>query len=352
MNPFIQVITAFILGATLVYFAVPVIVKLSVTKKLYDLPDERKLNKDRIPTLGGIAIFIGVSLATLLTIYKLSFPELRYIFAATIIMFFVGIRDDLMIMSADKKLIAQILCALILIIPENIRFTNLYGLFGWTEINYMASFTVSFLTILAIINAMNLIDGIDGLASSIAGMASLFFGVLFFNLGEFRYAILSFSIAGSLFTFFFYNVFGRDNKIFMGDTGSLILGLLLAVLTIKFNEISFSVKHDHFAPVLSMAILIVPLYDMVRIALVRIFRKKSPFTPDTNHIHHKLIRLGFSHLQSSIILISVNLFLILSVYLLRFLDIHIQVLALIFLAGAFSLVPEISKKRTGKNVDQ
>lgn len=341
MAPIIQIIASFLIGSVLVYISVPVIVRLSIAKKLVDIPNERKVNKTPIPNLGGIALFLGITIATLLSIYKSAFPDFRYVLTAMIILFFIGIKDDILIISPRKKFIAQLISAFIIIVLGGIRFTSLHGLFGFYEINYGLSFALTTLAIVAIINALNLIDGIDGLASAIGILASLLFGALFYFSEHINYAIVSFAITGSLVSFFFFNVFGRKNKIFMGDTGSLLLGLLLSVFAIKYNEFSLSMSNEanSFAPVLSLAILAIPIFDMIRLFAVRILQNKSPFAPDINHIHHKILKLGFNHLSSTIILTSANIILIATVFAFRSVNNNILLLILISVGTFFSFVP-------------
>jgi UDP-GlcNAc:undecaprenyl-phosphate GlcNAc-1-phosphate transferase len=231
-------------------------------------------------------------------------------------MFLMGLKDDTVGLSPNKKLIGQIIVTLYLIIACNIRFINLHGLFGIHEINYNLSLLISFITIIGLINSFNLIDGIDGLAAGIGTIISLTYGFSFLYFGQMEYAVLSFSVTGSLIAFFFYNVFGKENKIFMGDTGSLTLGVIFAVLTVLFNEIT-STNHNYnlvFAsPAISMAIMIVPIIDTIRVFYIRISQKRSPFSADMNHIHHHLIRITKNHLHASIILVIINsIFIILS----------------------------------------
>lgn len=343
MTPIIQTIIAFFIAGALVYFTIPVIVRLSILKKLYDVPNERKMNKTAIPNLGGVALFIGITLAVLLSFYKYDFPEFRYILAGMIIMFFIGVKDDIQNLSARKKLVAQMLCALILIIPGNIRFTDLHGILGINDINFTVSFIVSFTIIISIINAFNMIDGIDGLASAIGILASVILGYLFILTDQYQYSILCFAMTGSLIPFFIYNVFGRKNKIIMGDSGSLILGLLFAVLIINYNEISLTSGPDsrNFSPVLSLAIIIIPVFDMLRLIVYRIFQRKSPFSADINHIHHKILKLGSTHLNTTLIILIANLVLIVIVVVFRSANNNLMLLALILLTGLFSFIPRL-----------
>jgi UDP-GlcNAc:undecaprenyl-phosphate/decaprenyl-phosphate GlcNAc-1-phosphate transferase len=267
----------------------------------------------------GNLSFIGITLATLLSISNNPFPEFRFILSGMIILFFIGIKDDILIISAHKKFTAQILSALILLILGDMRFTNLHGMLGFHEINYAFSVFISLLSIVAIINAQNLIDGIDGLAASIGILATLLFGFTFFLVGQINYVILCAATTGSLISFFIYNVYGRKNKIFMGDTGSLILGLLLSVFVIQYNEFSISGNElvFNFSPVFSLAILAIPVFDMIRVFSFRIYHRKSPFSPDMNHIHHKYLQSGLSHRKINLILITANLFIIGIVFIFR-----------------------------------
>jgi UDP-GlcNAc:undecaprenyl-phosphate/decaprenyl-phosphate GlcNAc-1-phosphate transferase len=341
MTNILSIVQSFIIGALLVYLTVPVIVRVSHAKKLFDIPNSRKLNKTVVPNLGGIALFFGISVASFLSLNQLSFLDFRYIMTGIIIMFFIGIKDDILTLSANKKFIAQIIAALLIIIAGDIRFTNLHGIFGLHEINYITSLFISLLTIIAIINALNLIDGIDGLATSIGFLASVIFGAMFFQTGHIQYAIVCSAAAGSLFVFFGFNVFGKKNKIFMGDTGSLIIGIILAVLAIQFNEFSIEAvtPYSTFAPTMSLAILSLPLFDMVRVFLFRILRKKSPFIADMTHIHHKLLVINSSHLYCTTYLIGANLFFIGVAILLRNLNINIQIVILTAVVTMASLLP-------------
>lgn len=329
--PVIQLISSFLIGFILVIVSIPVIVRISREKHLYDEPNERRINKVVVPNLGGIAIFIGVSIATLLSLHRFEFIEFRYIQASMIILFFIGIKDDILIISARKKFIAQLLCALILIIPGDIRFTNLHGILGLYEINYVASIAITLLAIVAIINATNLVDGIDGLAASIGIFSSVIFGAKFLVTTNQDYAILCSALVGSLLAFLRFNVLGKTNKIFLGDTGSLLLGLLIAVQVIQYNEFALTTtaQETAFSPVFSLAILATPLADMIRVFAIRIINGRSPFSPDMNHIHHKLLKLGFSHFTSTIIIVLTNCFIITLAFAFRFLNKHLLMIFLI-----------------------
>ena len=348
--PTIQLISAFLIGLVLVYVSIPVIVRISKEKHLYDEPNERRIHKVVIPNLGGVAIFIGISIATLLSLHQFEFIEFRYIQASLIILFFIGIKDDILIISARKKFIAQVICALILIIPGGIRFTNLHGILGLYEIDYIFSVLITLLAIVSIINATNQVDGIDGLAASIGIFSSIIFGIKFLITFNEDYAILCMAIIGSLLAFLWFNVYGSTNKIFLGDTGSLILGLLIAVLVIQYNEFALTTTPQEisFSPVFSLAILATPLADMIRVFTIRIYKGKSPFAPDMNHIHHRLLKLGFSHFNSTLIIVFTNGFIITLAFAFRFLNKHALMALLIVVIFLLLQLPDLFLKRKRK----
>lgn len=348
--PIIQLISAFLIGLILVYVSIPVIVRISKEKHLYDEPDERRLHKVVIPNLGGVAIFIGISIATLLSLHQFEFIDFRYIQASMIILFFIGIKDDILIISPRKKFIAQVLCALILIVLGGIRFTNLHGILGLDEINYTLSVIITLLAIVSIINAINLVDGIDGLAASIGIFSSVIFGAKFLVTSNEDYAILCFAMIGSLLAFLWFNVYGSTNKIFLGDTGSLLLGLLIAIQVIQYNEFALTTTPQEisFSPIFSLAILATPLADMIRVFAIRIYKGKSPFAPDMSHVHHRLLKLGFSHFNSTIIIVFTNGFIITLAFAFRFLNKHVLMFLLIVVIFLLLQLPDLFLKRKQK----
>ena len=314
----LYIIASLSISFLVVFFSVPSIVKVAEKKNLFDEPDHRTSHQHAIPTLGGLALFAGfIFTIALLPDLKLM-PEENTIIAASIIVFFIGLKDDILVTAPLTKLAGQIVAAFILIFSGNIRITSLHGFYGITEIPYLASVSLTIFLIIVVINAFNLIDGIDGLSSGIGILTASVFGIWFYLFDEIQWSILSFSLVGGLVSFFFFNVFGTKNKIFMGDTGSLLLGLILSVLVIQFNEFNKITNHEfsvHAAPAVSFGILIIPLFDTLRVMFIRIITKKSPFHPDRNHIHHRLLDLGFSHFKASLIIIFVNIIFIIFVFL-------------------------------------
>ena len=303
MNIFFSLALSF----TIVYFVIPKIIKVSKIIKLYDVPNQRSAAKQIVPTLGGIAIFASFIISTIVSSNSLSINELKSMFVGVTIMFLIGLKDDIIGLSAKKKLVFQIATALYLVILGNYRITNLHGILGFQEIGYVIGVLISMVAIVGIINAFNLIDGVDGLASGIGILVSAILGVLFLSAGDYIYAIACFSLTGSLLAFYIYNVFGHTNKIFMGDTGSLILGIVVAALIIHFVEftpVSSSAMQGSVA--IALSLIIVPVIDTIRVFAIRISQKRSPFSPDMNHIHHNILKLTGNHLATSSIIIGVN----------------------------------------------
>lgn len=347
------VLGAFIIGFTLVTLSIPPILKVARAKKLFEPSDERKIHDGSIPSFGGVAIFIGFTISSIVATDGYTFDSLKYIVASVILMFFIGLKDDLMIISAKKKLIVQIFATVLLITLGNIRYTGFHGMIGIEEIHYLTSVLFTVFVMVVIINSFNLIDGIDGLASGLAMMAATVLGVWFYIAGHIQFSIMSFSLVGSLAGFFLYNVFGRKNKLFMGDTGSLVVGLVISTLIVKFNEFNI-VKSVPYAigaaPAVSFAIIIVPLVDTLRVMTIRISNGKSPFSPDKNHIHHRLLNLVSNHFKVTLIIVFSNLFLIGLALLFNHIsfDINIQ-FVLIFLAGTLlSFIPSLLARKAAK----
>ena len=290
------------------FLAIPVILQIAEQKNLYDIPDERKVHTRPVASLGGVGIFGGFLLACLLSIQGYINPEFQYFFAAALVIFFLGLKDDLMVLSATKKFIGQVIAASILIHLGGIRLDSMHGLFGFDQVPEGFGLALSYLTIIVVINSFNLIDGVDGLAASLGILAMLIFGVYFFAVAQQAYALLAFSMAGSLVAFMIFN--HHPAKIFMGDSGSLMIGLVNAILVIKFinvantSVVSFPVPS---AVAIGFAVLIVPLLDTLRVFSIRIINGRSPFTPDRNHVHHLLLQRGLSHAAVTFTCVGINI---------------------------------------------
>ncbi len=345
-----DIILAFITAFTLTYFAIPSIIHIAKIKHLVDEPGERRSHKVATPSLGGIGIFAGVIFSIMLWTPFTVFSELQYILCAFIIIFFIGAKDDIDPISPYKKMVGQIAAAFILVYKANVELTSLHGVFGIYDIPEFISIPLSVFTILVIINAFNLIDGINGLSGSIAILISFTLGVWFFLVDRIDLAIVSFSLIGATLAFLKYNV--TPAKIFMGDTGALLLGLICAILAISFIEYNKEVllNNNPYAiasvPAVTIGILILPLFDTLRVFTTRVLNGKSPFYPDRTHIHHLLIDTGLTHMQATAILVIVNAIFIVLVYLLQNMGtLNLLILLLVlasFLSG--SLYLSVTKK--------
>jgi len=290
------------------FLAVPVVLEVAEKKKLFDMPNERKVHTRLVASLGGVGIFGGFILASLLSIQGHLNSEFQYFFAAALVIFFLGLKDDLIILSASKKFIGQLIAASILIHLGGIRLDSMYGLMGFENLPEGFALALSYLTIIVVINSFNLIDGVDGLAASLGILTMLVFGSYFFAIGFQAYALLAFAMAGSLGAFMIFN--HHPAKIFMGDSGSLMIGLINAILVIKF----INVANDPLVAIpvssavaIGFAILIVPLLDTLRVFSIRIFNGVSPFTPDRNHVHHLLLDRGLDHASVTLTCVSANI---------------------------------------------
>src|SRR5438046_1482207 len=269
------------------FLAIPIVIQIAEGKKFVEGADERKIHKVPVPSLGGVGIFGGFLLASLLSISAYQNPEFQYFFAASIVIFFIGLKDDLIVLSATKKFIGQVIAASILIHLGDLRITSMRGLFGFNEVSEGFSIALSYLTIIVVINSFNLIDGVDGLAGTLGLLTMMLFGIYFFAIGMSAYSLLAFAMAGSLLAFLIFN--HHPAKIFMGDSGSLMIGLVNAILVIKFINVAeapFVAVPLESAVAIGFAVLIVPLLDTLRVFSIRIYKVRSPFIPDRNNIHH------------------------------------------------------------------
>lgn len=338
LNPYrmLQILITAIISFIVAFLAIPVIILIADKKKLYDIPDERKLHKHTIASLGGVGVFIALTFASLLNISFLQNPEFQYFFAALFIMFFIGLKDDIIALSAFKKFIVQIIAAAIIIHLGEIRIESLYGILGIETLEPMYGIPLTYIVIVLLVNAFNLIDGIDGLAGGLGLMVTLLLGTYFSLGGLPAYAMFSFALSAALLAFLIFNF--HPAKIFMGDSGSLLIGMVASILVLKFVTVASNpsaVLHIPSAAAIGASILLIPLADTIRVFAIRILKGRSPFSPDRNHIHHILLDKGLSHSSVVLVCVSANILMIGAVYFGRSLGNNIlllSVFALIFLA--------------------
>lgn len=304
MGILLSLTAAFLATMTLM----PVIIKLFRSIDLLDIPDKRKIHSVSTPSLGGIAIFTGLIFSLLLSVSISELATQKYFIGGASLIFLLGIRDDLSSLLAKHKLIIQIFAAVLVVYFGGWKISGLNGLFGIDSFPYGLNELFTIFVIVVLTNAFNLIDGIDGLAGSIALLVTLFFGWYFLSVGLELNAIVSVSIAGAVLAFLLFNWF--PSKVFMGDTGSMTLGFLISTLMVQFLMVPETVglTQGISSPVsLCIGLLILPVYDTLRVFFIRFYSRKNPLAPDRNHIHHVLLKLGMNHGQSTLILISFNM---------------------------------------------
>ena len=316
-----DVLLSIAISFTVTFLAIPAIINVAEMKKLFDMPDARKVHFTPITPLGGLGIFAGFIFGSLLTLHFTQYSDLQYFIAASFVIFFLGLKDDILVISPVKKFIGQVLAAFIIIYYGNIQIRSMHGFFGLYQLPEMFSLLLTYFAVIVVINSFNLIDGIDGLAGTLGLLSSVIFGIYFLYIGMSPYAVMAFALAGSLLAFLIFNF--QPAKIFMGDTGSLLIGTINAILVIKFinvantADVAFPIASS---PAVGFTILMVPLLDTLRVFGIRIFHRRSPFSPDRNHIHHLLLDRGFSHRVITLTLVSVNLLMIALVFFCRSLN--------------------------------
>lgn len=302
-----DVILALTIAFTITFLAIPVIIRVAAIKKIYDIPDERKIHQAAIPALGGLGIFAGFVFSVLLLANFQESKTLQYYLAASVVVFYMGLKDDIIIISPVKKFIGQVLAAFILIYYGGLQISNMQGFMGIYELPQSFSLLFTYLTAIVVMNSFNLIDGVDGLAGSLGMLSTTVFGAYFLITGHLPEAVMAFSMAGAILAFLIFNF--QPARIFMGDTGSLLIGLLNAVLVIRFINVGMDQDHRfslQAAPAMGFGILMVPLLDTLRVFAIRMFNRRSPFSPDRNHIHHLLLDIGCSHRTVAICLTAFN----------------------------------------------
>ena len=315
-----------------------------------DGPGQRSSHLRKIPNLGGIAIFYSIGICASVFAYEI-FDLYKFLFASLIILLYIGVMDDIMVMRAYKKLIAQILVSVLIVMGSDVRIRSFFGIFGIYELNYYFSVIFTVVTFIILINALNLIDGIDGLAGGYSLLCSALFGISYFRLGSYNYplVILSVCIIGSVLAFLYYNLSNyRNTKIFMGDTGSMLLGFLLAFTAVCFIDIFIDKKipgmpryYLQAAPAIAVAILILPIVDTLNVIIVRLIIGKSVLSADKNHIHHKLLRMNLTHRRSSFYIMCYYLMIVAVAYYLRHIEVNLLLVVVLFLGFIGAYLPDM-----------
>lgn len=304
---------------------IPKILLIAFRKELFDKPDPRKIHKGTVPRLGGFAFtpvvlfsmaFIiglcdGFGLGISQNLLNFNVVTICMGFCALLMMYLVGMADDLIGVRYRAKFVVEIICSILLIFG-GLGVTNFDGVLLIHHIPVWIGYPFTVLAVIFVINAINLIDGIDGLASGLSAIAFVLYGIIFAVLGHYFFAALSFATLGVLIPFFYYNVFGnaeKQKKIFMGDCGSLTIGILIVFLGLKLWQLP-NCKVDDGLPnyfIVILSPLIIPCFDVVRVFMFRIRHKNNPFMPDKNHIHHKLLATGLKQRSAMMSIVGVSL---------------------------------------------
>ena len=330
----VYIIISFIVSFILELLVIPKLIVISYKKKLFDIPNERKKHTGSVSRLGGASFFpiLLLSLCISVAIILLVDPDnvllfgilssreiiinVSFLFSSLVILYFIGIADDLISVRYKTKLLAQLMCGIFVVI-SGVYLNDLGGFLGIYEIPVWLAYPFTVIIVIFIINAFNFIDGIDGLASGLGILALSVLGILFFKRNMFVFSVISFASLGYLIPFFMYNVFGsgrkRKKKIFMGDTGSLTIGMLLSFLTLRYSMyIPFETDEpaNRMTFLVIFSVLLVPCLDVIRVVCHRVKNGKSPFFPDRNHFHHRLMFIGLSPRKTLIVILCLELSLI------------------------------------------
>ncbi len=296
----------FLVSFVISYRMIPLVINTVHYKQLMVHPNVRSSHSNSTPTLGGIAFFASLVIS-IFFMRKFDDTDISMnIVVALTILFFLGLKDDLMVLSSKTKVILQTAAIFFIILNPIILFDNFHGFMGVHSIPVWVGIPLSYFIILYIINAYNLIDGIDGLAGMLGILITTIFAFLFFFIGEFFYSLMAISIVGFLVPFLRYNL-SKEKKIFMGDTGSMIVGFLIGLLTLRFLALeSYELQEIHIKPenlfIVTLAILFFPVIDVIRVIIIRLLNGRGAFTPDRCHLHHIFIDKGLSHSTASITL--------------------------------------------------
>ena len=339
-----MVLALYAFGSSLVvsFLLMPLLIKFLHKQHLLDQGGRRKIHKGQVPAMGGVVIFLAFIFSMLAWFPMSEIFNAKHLFSATILIFLTGFRDDTAPLKPWHKLIAQLVAAFIVIVFADVRIDSFHGFLGIHEIPQWIGILLSAFVIIVVTNAFNLIDGIDGLAGSIAIACFTFFACWFYLTNNYEFTIIMSALVGAILGFLYYN--WHKAAIFMGDTGSLLLGFLLSVSTIVFiksnGSLAIDVQEYGFKAPISMAIAVVlfPLFDTLRVFLLRVRQGKSPFSADKQHIHHYLLRLGYSHEKVTLIITGIFALIILIMLLLsRIFDDNVLIPFLVVLCFVLSV---------------
>ena len=309
------IIIPFFTALLLVGWIHPRLVKIALLKNIVDNPDARKLQRTPVPVLGGVAVFFGVVIAIGCMSSVVDCSGLPVVIMAMMAMLYTGTMDDILSLSPGLRFVIEIVVVLLLIFVGGYCIDDFHGLWNIGRFSYWCAVPLTVVAAVGIINAINLVDGVNGLSSGYCIMACLIFGTLFFLAGEAPMTILAAVSVGALIPFFLHNVFGKTSKMFIGDGGTLVMGVVMSVFVIAIlqngSRVAAYVNPNVGLVPFTLAVLSVPLFDTLRVMSTRILKGTSPFRPDKTHLHHMFIDLGCSHLATTLAILGVNMFVVL-----------------------------------------
>ena len=309
------IIIPFFTALLLVGWIHPRLVKIALLKNIVDNPDARKLQRTPVPVLGGVAVFFGVVIAIGCMSSVVDCSGLPVVIMAMMAMLYTGTMDDILSLSPGLRFVIEIVVVLLLIFVGGYCIDDFHGLWNIGRFSYWYAVPFTVVAAVGIINAINLVDGVNGLSSGYCIMACLIFGTLFFLAGEAPMTILAAVSVGALIPFFLHNVFGKTSKMFIGDGGTLVMGVVMSVFVIAIlqngSRVAAYVNPNVGLVPFTLAVLSVPVFDTLRVMSTRILKGTSPFRPDKTHLHHMFIDLGCSHVATTLAILGVNMFVVL-----------------------------------------
>ena len=309
------IIIPFFTALLLVGWIHPRLVKIALLKNIVDNPDARKLQRTPVPVLGGVAVFFGVVIAIGCMSSVVDCSGLPVVIMAMMAMLYTGTMDDILSLSPGLRFVIEIVVVLLLIFVGGYCIDDFHGLWNIGRFSYWCAVPLTVVAAVGIINAINLVDGVNGLSSGYCIMACLIFGTLFFLAGEAPMTILAAVSVGALIPFFLHNVFGKTSEMFIGDGGTLVMGVVMSVFVIAIlqngSRVAAYVNPNVGLVPFTLAVLSVPVFDTLRVMSTRILKGTSPFRPDKTHLHHMFIDLGCSHVATTLAILGVNMFVVL-----------------------------------------
>lgn len=349
----------FMLAFVLTYHFIPKVLWVSHEKRLMKEVNSRSSHKGQVPSFGGITFYIVLILFLSMFQTLRDIPTGNHLIIGMTLLFMAGLKDDLVVSTAKLKFVSQLFAAGFIVFTPELHLTNFNGFLGITEVNFFIGSLVNMLIVVALVNAYNMIDGVDGLASIIGIVISTAYAVSFYLTGHPYYVLVCLTLIGILSAFLRFNLCHDKKKMFMGDSGSLVVGLIIAFLTLKIlvatqteSPFNFDMIFKHRF-IFAFAVLFIPIFDTARVIVLRLLQKKSPFKADRNHMHHVLLDCGLSHKQTGLALAGLNIIIILAFVLFSFLFGQIGlIISMLLLIALVAFTFKRLKNKNTKNLKQ